>query len=105
VPARPIASAFIGDRASLLRFDDALAPDEIDGRRGSEMLGSNGLLSADAMMSRNLLRRRLTDPDADRCEIETLGLELPTSACACCEVNRCRRGPPCAFVESAQSSA
>jgi AraC-like DNA-binding protein len=66
----------IGDRAIVLRFDDALVPDEVISRRGGETLGSQGLLSADAMMRRNLLLCHLTDPAADRFEIEALGLEL-----------------------------
>jgi AraC family transcriptional regulator len=66
----------IGDRAIILRFDDTLVPDEFGCRRGGETLGSHGLLPADALIRSSLLRRHLTDPDADRFEIETLGLEL-----------------------------
>ena len=66
----------IGDRAITLRFDDALAPEHVDCPRDSELLRTHALLSADSMMRRDLLRRYLTDPAADRFEIETLGLEL-----------------------------
>jgi AraC-like DNA-binding protein len=66
----------IGDRAIVLRFDGAPVPDEVVSRRGGETLRSHGLLSADAMMRRNLLLRHMTNPTADRFEIETLGLEL-----------------------------
>lgn len=66
----------IGDRALVLRFDDALVADAVDCRRGGEALGSHALLSADAMMRSVVLRRRLIDPAADRFEVETLGLEL-----------------------------
>ena len=65
----------IGDRAIILRFDDALVPGEID-RRSGETLGSHGLLSADAMMRRDLLRRHLAGPVEDSFEIEALALEL-----------------------------
>jgi len=66
----------VGDRAIILRFDDALAPAEVDGRRNGGTLASHGLLSAKAMMQRSLLRRRVADPAADRFAIEALGLEL-----------------------------
>jgi AraC-like DNA-binding protein len=66
----------VGDRAIVLRFDDALVPEHVDCRRGSEPLGSQGLLSADAMIGRELLRRRLADPPTHQFEIETLALEL-----------------------------
>jgi hypothetical protein len=66
----------VGDRAIILRFDDALETEHIDCRRGGEPLRSHALLSAEAMMRRNLLRRRATDPAADHFEIETLSLEL-----------------------------
>ena len=66
----------IGDRSIVLRFDDALAADDLDWQRGGEALKSHGLLPAEDMMRRNLLRRLLADPATDRFEIETLGLEL-----------------------------
>src|SRR5262249_40118712 len=66
----------VGDRAIVLRFDDSLVPEEVDCRRGSETMGSHGLLSADAMIRRDLLRRRLMDAATDPFEIETLGLAL-----------------------------
>jgi AraC family transcriptional regulator len=65
----------IGDRAIILRFDRALAPEEVEHRRG-ETLGSHGLLSAKSMMARDLLRRRLSEQTADRLELEMRGLEL-----------------------------
>jgi AraC-like DNA-binding protein len=66
----------IGDRAIILRFDDALAPDQVERRQRRGTLGSRGLLSAGLMMRRELLRQRLTDPAADPFEVETLSLEL-----------------------------
>jgi AraC family transcriptional regulator len=65
----------IGDRALLMRFDDALAPDWIGRSNGSDTLASNGLLPAPAMMLRNVLRSRL-EKDADPFESEALGLDL-----------------------------
>ena len=65
----------IGDRAIVLRFDDTLVPEEIN-RGPSETPGSHGMLSADAMMRRDLLRRRLADPVGNSLEIEALALEL-----------------------------
>jgi AraC-like DNA-binding protein len=64
----------IGDRALVLRFDEALAPDETDG--GNKTLASNGLLPAQAMMLRNLLWTRLEKHESDRFESEALGLDL-----------------------------
>jgi len=66
----------VGDRAIILRFRDEVAPDEVEGPRNVEPLAPHGLLTADAMIRRGLLRRRLTDRAADRLAIETLGLEL-----------------------------
>ena len=65
----------IGDRAIILRFDDALVPEQTN-RRPGETLGSHGLLSADAMMRRDLLRRHLAGSIEDSFEIEALALEL-----------------------------
>lgn len=66
----------IGDRAIVIRFDDALVPDMVDRRRVGETPRSHGLLPAAAMLGRDLLRRRLEDPAAERFEIEACGLEL-----------------------------
>src|SRR5262249_5976939 len=66
----------VGARAIVLRFDDALVPDDVDCRRGSDALSGHGLLSADAMIRRDLLRHRLREAAADQFEIESLGLEL-----------------------------
>jgi AraC family transcriptional regulator len=66
----------VGDQAIVLRFDDAVAPDEAGRLRGGETLRSHGLLTADVMMRRDLLRLRLAGPAADRLELEALGLEL-----------------------------
>jgi AraC family transcriptional regulator len=74
-PYRIAFPGAIGDRAIILRFDGALVPEAVD-RRAGERLGSQGLLSAQAMMRRDHLRRRASDPGAERFEIETLGLEL-----------------------------
>ena len=65
----------IGDRAITLRFGDGLAPEQID-VRGDEGLASQGLLSAKAMMLRNLLWRRLEKGEADEFEAEAFGLDL-----------------------------
>jgi AraC-like DNA-binding protein len=65
----------IGDRAIILRFDDALVPEDID-RRPGETLSSHGLLSADAMIRRDLLRRHLAGPVEGSLEIEALALGL-----------------------------
>src|ERR1700724_1406782 len=75
-PYRVAFPGAVGDRAIILRFDGALAPDEVDGRRDGEALASHGLLWAKAMMHRSLLRCRVADPAADRFAIEALGLEL-----------------------------
>jgi AraC family transcriptional regulator len=74
-PYRIAFPGAIGDRAIILRFDGALVPEAVD-RRAGERLGSQGLLSAQAMMRRDHLRRRASNPGAERFEIETLGLEL-----------------------------
>jgi AraC-like DNA-binding protein len=74
-PYRIAFPGAIGDRAIVLRFDSAVIPEAVD-RRPGETLGSHGLLPAQAMMRRDLLRRRTSDPAAERFEIETLGLEL-----------------------------
>jgi AraC-like DNA-binding protein len=65
-PYRIAFPGAVGDRAIILRFDDALAPDEVEGRCNGEMLAPHGLLSADAMLRRGLLRRRLAGPGALR---------------------------------------
>jgi AraC family transcriptional regulator len=65
----------IGDRALILRFDDALAPDVFGGHEG-EAPASSGLLPAGAMMLRNLLCARLKRSEADQFEIEVCGLDL-----------------------------
>jgi len=65
----------IGDRALILRFDDALAPDDLDGRT-DEAPASNGLLPAEAMLLRNLLCARLQRGAADKFESEARGLDL-----------------------------
>ena len=75
-PYRVAFPGAVGDRAIILRFDDALLPEEVDRRRCGDALGSQGLLTVEAMMRRDLLRLRLTDTTAERFEIETLGLEL-----------------------------
>ena len=74
-PYRLAFPGAIGDRAIILRFDDGLVP-EVTDRRPGERLASHGLLLAQAMMRRDLLRRRLADPVDDPLEIEALALEL-----------------------------
>lgn len=63
----------IGDRALALRFDDAVAREQV---RPDEAFASHGLLPARVMMLRNLLRSRLARHEADAFEIEALGLDL-----------------------------
>ncbi|HUK60836.1 MAG TPA: AraC family transcriptional regulator [Stellaceae bacterium] len=65
----------IGDRALILRFDDALAAGDLSGR-GDDALASSGLLSAEAMMLRNLLCARFARSTVDEFEAESLGLDL-----------------------------
>jgi len=64
----------IGDRALVLRFDEILAPDQLDPR--GTTLGTQGLLPAHAMVLRNLLWRRLKRGAADAFETEAVGLDL-----------------------------
>jgi len=65
----------IGDRAIILRFDEALAPEQV-GVSAGEGPGAQGLLPARAMMLRNLLWTRLEKGEADGFEAEALGLDL-----------------------------
>jgi AraC family transcriptional regulator len=74
-PYRIAFPGAIGDRAIILRFDSAVVPEAVD-RRPGETLGSHGLLPAEAMMRRDLLRRRASDPAVETFEIEAIGLEL-----------------------------
>lgn len=64
----------IGDRAITLRFVEELAPERL--ARGGEVMKSQGLLPASAMMLRNLLWTRLKRAEADDFEAEALGLDL-----------------------------
>ena len=66
----------IGDRALVLRFGDALAPDALDGRGSGDALASSGLLPSSAIMLRSLLLSRLGETAGDAFEVETLGLDL-----------------------------
>src|SRR5438270_384627 len=45
----------IGDRALTFRFDEDLAPEQLDGSDKADGIASHGLLSANAMMLRTLL--------------------------------------------------
>jgi AraC family transcriptional regulator len=65
----------IGDRAIILRFDAALAPEQV-GRWAGEGPAAQGLLPARAMMLRNLLWTRLEKGETDGFEAEALGLDL-----------------------------
>jgi len=65
----------IGDRALILRFDEALAPEQVE-RRGDEALASHGLLPPNAILLRNLLWSCLQNGAVDRFESEALGLDL-----------------------------
>src|SRR5215510_1966152 len=66
----------IGDRALVLRFGDDLAAEQHPQRGSDYGLAPHGLLSADAMMLRNLLWARLHRSEADAFESEALGLDL-----------------------------
>ncbi len=77
-PDQPYRISFpgaIGDRAIILRFDEALAPEQVR-PHAAERLASQGLLPARAMMLRNLLWARLAKGEADAFETEALGLDL-----------------------------
>jgi len=77
-PDQPYRISFpgaIGDRAITLRFDEALAPEQVEARAG-EGLASQGLLPPRAMMLRNLLSTRLAKGEVDAFEAEALGLDL-----------------------------
>jgi AraC-like DNA-binding protein len=65
----------IGDRAITLRFAEELAPERF-ARGDGEILKSQGLLPASAMMLRNLLWTQLARAEADEFEAEALGLDL-----------------------------
>ena len=66
----------IGDRALVLRFDESMAPDRIDGRSNRDALTSSGLLPPGAIMLRNLLLLRIEETARDEFEVETVGLDL-----------------------------
>jgi len=66
----------IGDHALVLRFGEDLAPDRLSQSRSDDCFAFYGLLSADAMLLRNLLWARLQRSEADAFESETLGLDL-----------------------------
>lgn len=66
----------IGDRALTLRFGEDLAAEEHILRGSENGLTAYGLLSADAMMLRNLLWARLQRSEADEFKNEALGLDL-----------------------------
>jgi len=66
----------IGDRALVLRFGEDLAAEQQFQRGSDNGLVPHGLLSADAMMLRNLLWARLHRSEADAFESEALGLDL-----------------------------
>ncbi|HYC14410.1 MAG TPA: hypothetical protein VEC75_09180, partial [Stellaceae bacterium] len=81
----------IGDRALALRFEETLAPEPLDRRGEGADLAPHGLLTADAMMLRNLLRLRLERGEADELEIEALGLDLLDVALASMRVGSAPR--------------
>jgi len=66
----------IGDRALVLRFGEDLAAEQRSWCWTNSCLAAYGLLSADAMMLRNLLWARLQRSEADEFESEALGLDL-----------------------------
>jgi AraC family transcriptional regulator len=65
----------IGDRALILRLDTALEIDELDKRRRND-LGSCGLLTAEAMILRNLLWAKQHRLNEDELESEAISLDL-----------------------------
>lgn len=65
----------VGDRAIVLRFDDFAVSESIELWNGKPP-GTHGLLTADAMLCRDVLRRRLANPVSTNFEIEALALEL-----------------------------
>jgi AraC family transcriptional regulator len=81
-PYRIAYPGCIGDRALTLRFAVPLAHDQLDCDASSKTTASHGLLSANAMMLRNLLWTRLERVDADELEIEALGLGLLSTSLA-----------------------
>ena len=76
VPYRIGFPGAVGDRALILRFGEDLAADQLNQCNSGGSPASYGLLSADAMMLRNLLWARLQRSAADAFESETLGLDL-----------------------------
>ena len=80
----------IGDRAIILRFDEALAPEQV-GRWAGEGPAAQGLLPARAMMLRNLLWTRLEKGETDGFEAEALGLDLLNWSLESVRLARCRR--------------
>jgi len=75
-PYRLSFPSAVGDRALLLRFDDAVAHDRSGVCDDGGDRASHGLLPARAMMLRNLLWMRLINAEADTFEAEALGLDL-----------------------------
>jgi AraC-like DNA-binding protein len=69
-PYRVSFPGAIGDRALTLKFDDALAPG------ATAVAASQGLLSAEAMLRRNLLGTALMRGDGDAFEHEEAALRL-----------------------------
>jgi AraC-like DNA-binding protein len=76
VPYRIGFPGAVGDRALVLRFGEHLAPDQLNQCESGDSVASHGLLSANAMMLRNLLWSRLQRSAADMFESEALGLDL-----------------------------
>jgi len=66
----------IGDRALILRYGDDLAVDQFNRHESDDRAVSHGLLSADAMILRNLLWTRLQRGGEDTFASEALGLDL-----------------------------
>ena len=66
----------IGDRALILRFDEALAPDMLDANRKRQWRAAHGLLPARAMLLRNWLWKCANHKEIDTFEIEVMSLDL-----------------------------
>jgi AraC family transcriptional regulator len=93
VPYRIGFPGAIGDRALVLSFGEDLAAGQHSQCESGDGSASYGLLSADAMILRNLLWARLQQSTADAFESETLGLDLLSMSLGsmCAEVAPPRR--------------
>jgi AraC-like DNA-binding protein len=75
-PYRLSFPGMVGDRALILRFDEDLLPEALDGRRRHHWRGSHGLLPPQAMLLRNWLWKGAIAGTIDRLEAEAASLEV-----------------------------